>query len=154
MEESAIISKDNSQRLELLPEGVKSIDEMRKWSMFLAILGFIGVGLMLLASIFMGTIFGALEAFGNETLPRGLGVGISMMYLVIAIVYFFPVYYLLQFSIKAKRAVQEASNNEFTNAIKNLKSHYKFVGIMTIVVMVVYPILVFALLAGGVIAGL
>ncbi len=122
--------------------------------MFMSILGFIGIGFLLIAAIFMGAIFGLIGAFEEDMLPAGIGIAASMLYLALAVLYFFPVYYLLQFSMKAKKAVLEASSDAFTGAINMLKSHYKFVGIMTIVVMALYPIIIIALVVGGVMSGI
>jgi len=118
-------------------DGVKHLDEARKWSMFISILGFIGIGFLLLAAIFMGAIFNFID---DDTLPKGIGIGISVMYLIFGAIYFFPIYYLFRFSQKSKQAVKDHNSDTLVEAIGNLKSHYKFLGIMSIVMMAVYPI--------------
>lgn len=125
--------------IELLSEGVKHLNEARKWSMFLAILGFIGVGFLIIAAFMMGSIFSLIP---NTHLPGGFGILIGVIYLVIGVLYFFPVYYLFQFSQKSKKAVEGHDSNFLTDAIGKLKSHYKFIGIMTIVFLVIYPVLI------------
>lgn len=151
MEESLINNQSNQNSIELLPEGVSHLNEARKWSMFLAVLGFIGVGFMLIAAIFVGAIF---SFVGDDSLPAGLGFGLSALYVILAVAYFFPIYFLLKFSQKAKLSVQESSSSRLVETISNLKLHYKFIGIMSIVMMVLYPIVMIIFVVGGVLTSL
>jgi len=149
MEDS--LANKNEKKLELLPEGISYLDEARKWSMFLAIMGFIGVGFLLIAVLFMGAIFSFIP---DTDLPGWLGLIFSVLYLIIAVLYFFPVYYLFQFSQNSRKAVKEGSSNFFTEAIGKLKLHYKFIGIMTIVMLVVYPVFLIVIVMLGVFSAL
>ena len=76
--------------------------ETAKWAKFLAIIGFILIGFMLVFAIFATTIFD-MAAKMQPGIPGGLGIAMTITYVVLAIIYFFPVYYLLQFSNKTKR---------------------------------------------------
>ena len=82
---------------------------------------------MLLAAIFMGTIFSLIP---DSNITAGMGISIAVLYLVIAALYFFPVFYLFNFSVKSKKAVQTGDSNVLSEAIKNLKSHFlsKYLG--------------------------
>ena len=151
MEDTLVNSQSNQNSIELLPEGVSHLNEARKWSMFLAILGFIGVGFILIAAIFVGAIF---SFVGDESLPAGLGFGLSAFYVILGVAYFFPIYFLFKFSQKAKLAVQERNSLSLVETISNLKLHYKFIGIMSIVMMVLYPILMIVLVVGGVLTSM
>jgi hypothetical protein len=152
MEESTKVIQGGEMRL--LPEAVSSLNEIRKWTMFFTVMGFIGIGFMLMAGIFMGVIFSATGMFTDQTFPSGVGIAISLLYIVIAAVYFFPVFYLLKFSTKTKKAIEEKNDEELASSVGFLKSHYKFVGIMTIVFLALYPLLIIALVAAGVMSGL
>ena len=145
--EDLTITDQQDKGIELLPEGVKDLNEARKWTMFLAILGFIATGFLVIAGLFMGTIFSFIP---DTDLPGALGIILGIFYLVIAVVYFFPVLYLLQFSQKSKKAVEERDSNFLAEAIGRLKAHYKFIGIMTIVMMALYPVLVLIFVLVGV----
>lgn len=122
------------------------IKEIANWSYFLAIIGFIFIGFMVLGGLFAGVILGSM--MGDEMLGMmAVGPGLlSGMYLVMALVYFFPVFYLYRFSTKAKIALRSGSDMELTDAFENLKSHYKFLGILTIVIIGLY--FLFFLFAG------
>lgn len=76
---------------------------------------------------------------------------ISGVYLAIAVIYFFPVYYLFQFSSKLKKAFTSNDNDLINSSFEYLKSHYKFIGILALVFTVIYGLLfLFSLLAGAV----
>ena len=110
------------------------LTEIRKWTMFLSILGFIFIGLLAIIVLIVGLVgagFGGLMG-GSEILI------ILLVYIIIGVLYFFPIYYLLKFSVNMKKAIEQAEQKDFTVAFEYLKSHYKFIGILTIVVLSLY----------------
>ena len=115
--------------------GIKYIKESANWAQFLSILGFIVIGFMLLGSIFAGTMFSQFDEFGVLPFPSFL---FGLIYLIVAIIYFFPIYYLYKFSSEVKRAINLKNSMALESGLKNLKSHYKFLGIATIVVLAIY----------------
>ncbi|MCL8007504.1 DUF5362 family protein [Gelidibacter japonicus] len=136
--------------LNLPPAILGFLKETSTWTYFLSILGFIGIGLMILGGLFFSL---ALNLMPGGNPYAGLGVDMSyfgMIYVVIALFYFFPVLYLFNFSRKMKSALSSNNNDELTAAFSNLKSHYKFIGIFTIVIISIYVLIfVFAMLAGA-----
>lgn len=110
------------------------LNEIRKWAMFLAILGFIFLGLIVL----MGLIFGMVGSFFGGFLGGGGRFLIFFVYLLIGGLYFFPIYYLFKFSVNMKTAIEQSEQKDITSAFEYLKSHYKFIGILTIVVLSLY----------------
>jgi len=118
------------------------LNEIRKWSKFLSILGFIFIGLMLIASVFMTAFFSNAmenqEALGGSSISS---VSLGVAYVIMAILYFFPVFYLFKFSINIKSALYHDSHTTMEEAFKYLKSHFKFIGILTIVIIAVYTLI-------------
>lgn len=113
------------------------LDETRKWSMFLAIIGFIFIGLIVL----MGLIFVLIGSFFGSYLGGVERITILLVYILIGGLYFFPIYYLMKFSVNMKNALQQGKQQELTSAFEFLKSHYKFIGILTIVALSLYVVL-------------
>jgi hypothetical protein len=111
-----------------------------KWSNFLAIMGFIGTGLMAIGGIFM-FIAAAAMPFGGAQ----LGI-MGFVYLLIAGLYLVPTLNLFKFARRTKSGIESTNQEEFENGIQNLKSLFKFTGIMTIVVISLY-ILIFIIAA-------
>jgi small-conductance mechanosensitive channel len=123
------------------------LKETAKWAYFLSIMGYIGIGLLIIFAIFAGTIFSSLgEVGGMGSMPVAF---ITSLYLLLAVLYFFPVYYLNKFGSNTKTALASNDSDMLGSALEYLKSHYKFIGIMTIVVMSLYVLaIVFAIIAG------
>jgi len=48
------------------------------------------------------------------------------------------VLYLYKFSIYSRNAIKNNDSNEIVNALKNLKSHFKFIGIFTLIFLSIY----------------
>ncbi len=116
------------------------LKETASWTYFLSILGFIGIGLMVIFGIFFGAITnsGALGA-NNPYETMGFSMGyFGFVYIVMALIYFFPVLYLFNFSKKMKRALSHTNKADFKSAFTNLKSHYKFMGVFAIVIISIY----------------
>ena len=61
-----------------------------------------------------------------------------------------PVWYLLQFSKKIKMAINHKNTDDFTEAFSDLKSLYKFMGIVTIIILSMYLLFIVFAVVGGV----
>jgi hypothetical protein len=123
--------------------------EAARWGKFLAIVGFVGIGLLVLVGLVMGILFGAA---GSEFGAGGLGMlgggFMTLLYILIAIFYFFPVLYLYRFSMRGMSAARNGSQAELEDSLANLKSMFKFLGILTVVVLCLYGLgLVIGLIA-------
>ncbi len=131
------------------------VQEIAKWAYFLSIIGFIGIGLLLLIAVFAGTIFSAMGSTmpGMGAYGGSFGAAMGAIYFLMAAFYFFPVYYLFKFSSSAKKAFRDNDSEALTSSFGYLKSHYKFIGILMIVLLAIYALIfVFAVL-GGLMAG-
>jgi len=125
----------------------KYLSEIRKWANFLAIMGFIGSGFMVIAAIFIGVIFSKLHGEFN-TLPFNSAY-LSLIYLFAAILYIFPSYYLYKFALKMKYALLQKADEILEDSFRFLKSHYKFLGILTITMLALYPIIMIVAIIFG-----
>jgi len=140
MKEFNEVSEQNfEEELKLSTKGIGFLRETAKWAKFLSIVGFVGMGLMVLSGIVMSITM-------SSVMPGGLAIG--LVYVVMAVVYFFPILYLFKFSNDLKEALDCNNNSQLDLALENLKSHYKFIGIFTIVIFGIYALMiVFGLLA-------
>jgi hypothetical protein len=126
-------------KIELEPETLKHLDSTRKWAMFLAIMGFIFLGLLLIIGIIAGTF---LSAFGTG--QKGLGIPESLMFipfLLIAAIYFFPVFFLFRFSKHTSHAIHTLDKTELHKGIKNLRLYFTYIGILIIIVLSIYVVI-------------
>jgi len=151
MENDVLDSSMSGSDLKLTSELKSYFNETAKWANFLAIVGFIGLGLMVVLSIFMMFAMGAVL-----TQASGLGggllgsVGIGVLYLLLALLYFFPTRFLYRFAKNMKLAEATGDHANYVEGFKNLKSFFKFIGIFTAIFVGIYLlIIVFALVMGG-----
>jgi len=117
------------------------LKETAKWCFFLSILGFISIFFFIIMSIFSGVLFSSMPQELNTELPFNYGTAMTIFYLVIAAIYFFPVLYLLQFSTKLKTALKTKDDETLATAFEKLKSHYKFIGVFAIITISIYLLL-------------
>lgn len=146
MEES-LTQVSEINELKLNNHSIGFLKEIAKWANFLAIMGFIGIGLIVILAFFMGAFFSSIPNSG--AIPFNAGPIMTVVYLLMAVLYFFPVLYLYRFADKMKTALARKEEDVLTDAFMNLKSHYKFIGILTIVMLSLYALgLLLALIAG------
>lgn len=143
---------ENQFSIQLTKKAIEALRESAKWSYFLAILGFIGIAFMVLMGIFMGSVMSmmpdqpGMEAFGAI---KGF---MSLIYIIMALLYFFPVYYFFKYASGTKQALDTDNSEQLEEALVNLKSHHKFLGIMAIVIISLYILIFFTAIVGGIFA--
>ena len=125
-----------NRKIEIEQETLKHLNTTRKWAMFLAIIGFIILGLIVIVGLIAGTFLTAFNSGGKD-----LGIPESLMFvpiLLLAVIYFFPVLFLFRFSKHTSHAVQTLDKLEFHKAIKNLKSFFVYIGVLIIIILSLY----------------
>jgi hypothetical protein len=140
MENDNIVDADASfQRNQLLisPAATGHLSEAGKWGKFLAIIGFCFIGLFVIVGLFAGTIFASL---GQESTMPFSGFVLGLVYIAGALLYFFPILYLFKFAKHLKTAIMTKNPQDLDTAFENLKSHYKYIGIMMIIVLGIYVV--------------
>lgn len=120
-----------------------------KWAKFLAIIGFIVCGIIAIAGIFAGSLMSSFSSsqygeFGGRTNLGGFGALAAVLYVLIALLYFFPCLFLFNFAVKMKAALVADDQDTLNTSFQNLKKTFRFVGIVTIVVLSIY-LLIFIL---------
>jgi len=117
------------------------LGETAKWAKFLAILGFVFCGLIVLVGLFAASFLSAaMGKFGGEGSMMS-GAALSFIYVLFALVYFFPCLYLYNFASKMQVALRNNDQQQLTQSFKNLKSCYKFLGILMIVILSIYVLI-------------
>jgi amino acid transporter len=131
-----------------------------KWARILAIIGFIAVGILVLFAFLFSVIFRSMTEFqGGDS---GMGIPdmgntfsglFTFFYLVLAAIYFFPVYFLYQFSDKTLAALRSDDEISFEKAMRQLRRHYQLLGIITLIIVGFYVLVFGASILFGVAAG-
>lgn len=126
--------------------------ETAKWAKFLSIVGFVITGFIVIAALFAGSILGVLAQTNAEysAIPAG---AITFIYLLVAALYFFPCWFLFKAAVFLKSALVTNSSAELAEGLGKVNAYFKFMGILTLIVVGMYAvILVFALIGGGIAA--
>jgi len=124
----------NENSIELTSEIKGYLLETSKWSKFIAIVGFVGIGILAVIGILMLIGFSFL---GN--LYKGVPMWIvGVVYIVMSVIYYFPTIYLYKFSTKIKQGLQLEGEMVLADGFLNLKKVFKFIGILTIVILSIY----------------
>ncbi|MBO0933650.1 DUF5362 family protein [Fibrella aquatilis] len=136
-------------------ENARYLRETGRWAKFFAVLGFIFCGLIALFGFFFTSMMGTLSQIqspGAESLGmlKNFGGFFAVLYIGFAALYFFPCLYLFRFADHMKIALLEQNQARLDSSFANLKSMFKFLGILVLIVLGFYALIfLFALLAGG-----
>lgn len=140
------------------PAAKAHLSEAARWARFLAIIGFVLVGLIVIFGIFAGSIFGLMSSrmsssespFGSSGMA-GMGGMFAVIYIIIALIQFFPCLFLYRFATKMKTALAANDQEVLNTSFQNLKILFRYMGIITIIVLAFYAIFILiALLTVGV----
>jgi hypothetical protein len=111
--------------------------ETSKWGKLLAIVGYIGIGLLILLGFGVLIGFSVMGKIAQTGFPMGI---LGIVYILIAVLYYLPVNYLNKFSNQMKQGLHSNDQQSVTSGFGNLKSLFKFMGIFTIVILSMYAI--------------
>jgi len=120
------------------------LSEAAKWARFLAICGFVFLGLMVIYGVVvsfviadMASTMSQFETTSNEnSLKNLMGIGMIIFYIVFAVIAFFPYYFLLRFANKMKAALISNDQEALNGSFQNLKILYRYMGILMIISLV------------------
>ncbi|MBB2145419.1 hypothetical protein GM921_07985 [Pedobacter sp. LMG 31464] len=141
MENLEETTETHEQTTLVVSEEIRSyIYEIAKWAGFLAIVGFVFTGIMIIGAF---TIGAAMNTSPEIMLMAGpLGKFGSIFFTVICLVYAFAVFYpsllLFKYSTKAKHGVLYGEQGSLNDALSKLKSLFKYWGILTIIFISLY----------------
>src|SRR5438270_775675 len=111
------------------------LQETAKWTKFLAIVGMIVLILVLVITLLGVTIFTSSVGmrFGvysdtQEQVANSLRVGLVIGTIITIAIAFFPLFYLLQFANRMKKALAANQQNDLNEAFLNLKKYFRYLG--------------------------
>ncbi len=128
--------------LQVSPFAQNFLSESAKWGKFLAIIGFIFCGFMAVLAFFIPSLIMSLPPYNTmpSGISSGMATGMTVIYLLLALLLFFPCLYLFRFSVKMQISLNSVSQDSFEESLKNLKSMFKFYGIFVIIMLSIYAL--------------
>ncbi|MBC8054574.1 MAG: hypothetical protein H7Y13_16060 [Sphingobacteriaceae bacterium] len=118
---------------------IQHLRSTRKWTKFLSLLGFIFIGF---AVIIIGIV--SMQFFNGSSSILAI-----LPMTIIALIYFFPIYFLWQFSTQSKSAIEYKDTESLRKAMMYLNRHYTFMGVLVLVMIVCYLIAGIAMVVSG-----
>lgn len=107
------------------------------WAQILAIIGFIGIGFMIITSIFSFFSLNFLDdgLNGNEDINyfKNIRVIIPFIYIIIGFILFYPLQKLYEFSKFTRFALINNNQDELIKAFECQSKYFKFMGILSLI---------------------
>ena len=107
----------------------------RPWVVLLGVLGMIGCGLVVMVAV---VLLGLGNAMGVDGLDSLGGAALGLVYIFLAFLYFFPSLYLLRYGRAIKRVRGRGDVMAAEDALRHQAKFWRFVGITTAIVLVIY----------------
>lgn len=119
------------------------LQQAGKWASFLAIMGFIGCGLIVIVALFF--IF-AMSSRSGYSVVQVMSIFAGIIYLGIAFLVFYINYKLYLFANNIQKGIAFVNNDMVTNATNKLHSFFKIKSIIVIVVITFYVLVIIIML--------
>lgn len=123
--------------LQVSPSSYSNLSTAATWSKFLAIVTFVFLGFAVIGAFGIGAM---LATIGGEM--AAYSALITILYLAFLGIASLPALYLFRFSNQMKAATQYNSQQDLDSAFTNLKSYFKFVGMLTAIFIGLYFLLI------------
>ena len=119
------------------------IYDMAKWANFLAIVGFVISGFLILTSFTIGSAMRTDPKLAAAMAASRLSpIGITVFCLVYAFAVFYPSLLMFKYASKAKLGVLYGEQASLDEAFGKMKSLFKFWGIITIALLSLYIVFI------------
>lgn len=128
-------------------EGSASLAETAKWAKVVAIFGLIGGLLMILAGLILGISSATFARMSPEMAAVGPMSGVFCV--AIGAILMYPNWKLLKFGSSMSPGLRKSDQVMVNDALKNLKSYFKILGIFMLVVIGIYVLAIVVVMSAG-----
>jgi hypothetical protein len=128
---------------DLLPDELEITDSFRmylfdlsRWAKFLAVIGFMWCGLLFAGAFSVGYFINV-----THSKLHSLSQTITALFILFAVIWFYPCIYLNKFSNNIYKALKENNQDLLEDGLLNLKSAFRLFGIVTGVILTLWLII-------------
>ena len=135
----------------IITEDIRSyLYDTAKWTKFLSIVGFVFTAMIAIFAFGASAFVSLLGTYspGNPLAAMGPGF-ITVYFIVMALLYFYPSLLMFKHSNAVKKAVLYGDQESLSVAMLNLKSFFKFWGVLLIVLIAFYFLVMLMAIIGG-----
>lgn len=129
----------------VINESMKAdLQSSAKWAKFLCIVGCIGVVFMVIAAIVVLVFSSKFSSIPGMAGVQGV---VGIFYLITAVILIYPLIKGFQFASGIKAACLTGSETELARGFAGMQAYLQFMGILTIIVLIIYGLLLIGGLA-------
>jgi hypothetical protein len=128
------------------------LSETAKWARFLGIVSLIALVLLAIVGIYSVTTVSKFEEeYGNSSgaSATAYGMGTAIGYLIIFLIYVYPIISILRFAGKMRQALNGNDQHALNASFQNLKTCFRYIGIVTIIFLALMFLSLIFTLAGS-----
>ena len=140
-------SMGNASSTEISSAVVNLLRQTKPWVRLLAVLGFIGIAFMLLASVSML----ALGSFTGSGLPAGVGIAMMVGYILMAGIQLPAAIFLNRYASRIGALVNSCAPEDLEAAVSAQKSFWRYVGILTLIMLCLYVLVILVMIVAGIV---
>ena len=129
------------------------LSETARWARFLSIAGMVFIIFLVALGIYSSlTISRYEDMFNGYPGQRGfmdsVGVVVAVMYVIMAMVAFFPLLFMFRFANQMRAALSSNNQALLNSSFQNLKIYFRYLGIVTIICIVLTALSLFMGIVG------
>ena len=117
---------------EVSPEVIAPLAKTAGWARLISVLVLIAAGFMVLAAVGM-MAFPAMLGEEDADIGTAMGVGMGVMYLIMALFYLIPGVKLWGYASRIRELERSGSQHDLLAALDAQRSFWKFVGVITLI---------------------
>ena len=142
-------SRENaaSADLNLSPSVQKYLKTAARWAKFLALMGFVFVGLMILAGLFIGVIYNITES--DMMMDQEMSIPsllLSFLYISLAVILLIPNLFMNSFANKMVKSIENRDEILLSKSFRSLKNWFLYFFLSVVVLIILYVVgLIFGL---------
>ena len=136
--------KDPLANVPVTPLMVEHLRATKPWVRFISIIMFISVGLMFLGGLMMMLMSSSMGRSGF-----GFGPIVGIIYIIMGALYLAPAYFLHQYASSIGDFLQGGGDSAMETALGSQKSFWRFIGILTLVVICIYGLVFLFVILGA-----
>lgn len=128
-------TQSNLFELQVDPVATVYLRGAARWAKFLSVVGFIFCGLSLVMAVVFASVFANLfNSLGSGGLGKS-GGWLGVVFACISLLNFIPCFHLYNFANRMQLALDHNDQEQLNSSFRNMRSFYRFVGVMMIVCM-------------------
>jgi len=131
-QEFMVVEESESKELIIDNYSKTNLSTTATWAQILAIIGFIGIGFMVLLTLII-LFFSSYKYYENST-----NVITSLVYIVVAAIMFYPLKKLYEYSKFTKSAIRNNNQKELILAFESQRKYFKYIGFLSLIYITIF----------------